>query len=261
MLRAGIYLDVENIVRCGGWGIRFRAVRQLVEAQGARVTLANAYMAIDRQREEQDPEFALKKADYRDAVRREGFHLILKDVEHFDEDGGGFDRSEVVLDLAVDALQQAEGLDVVLLGAGDGDYSALAQALRSRGRRVDLLSFDNPSPALRGAIDNHFNGFLYPGILPEPKDGALRLRGVMHHVIEDKGFGFLTAQTGLAPHERRDDVFLHINDFTDEDGNTLTNEQFAAMKRHQTVIEFELIEQEGGKYKAIDAYEYLPPEW
>ena len=90
---------------------------------------------------------------------------------------------------------------------------------------------------------------------------ALYLRGIMHHVIEEKGFGFLTVQTGLAPHERRDDVFLHINDFTDEDGHPLTNEQFAAMKRQQTIIEFELIEQEGGKCKAMDAYEFLPSEW
>lgn len=262
MLRAGIFLDVEDIVRCGGWGIRFRTVRQLVEAQGARVTLANAYMAIDRAREEQDAEFRQKKADYRDAVRREGFHLTLKDVERQDtEAADGYDRADIGVDLAVDALQQAEGLDLVLLGAGHGSYTRLVQALRARGRRVDLLSFDDTSPELRFAVDNHFSGFLYPGILPEPKDDAVRLRGIMHHVIEDKGFGFLTVQTGLAPHERRDDVFLHINDFTDEDGHPLTNEAFAAMKRRQTIIEFELIEQEGGKCKAMDAYEFLPPEW
>lgn len=262
MLRAGIFLDVENIVRCGGWGIRFRAVRQLLEAHGATVIVANAYMAIDGQREAVDSEFAHKKADYRDAVRREGFHLTLEDGERYEgDDGGGHVRPHIALDLVVDALQQAEALDMVLLGGGDANYTRLVQALRARGRRVDLLSFENTSTQLRNAADNNFNGFLYPGILPESKDDALRLRGIMHHVIEEKGFGFLTVQTGLAPNERRDDVFLHINDFTDEDGNALTNEQFAAMKRRQTIIEFDLIDQDGGKCKAADACEFLPSEW
>ena len=50
MLKAGIFLDIENLVRCGGWGIRYRVVRELVEAQGATVLRANAYMAIDSER-------------------------------------------------------------------------------------------------------------------------------------------------------------------------------------------------------------------
>lgn len=262
MLQAGIFLDVEDIVRCGGWGIRFRTVRQLVEAQGARVKLANAYMAMDRQREDQDAEFRQKKADYRDAVRREGFHLTLRDIERLEaEPGDGYPRADLGVALAVDAMLQADQLDMLLIGAGHGSYSRLADALRGRGKRVDLLAFADTSFDLRNAVDNHFNGFLYPGILPEPKEDGLRLRGIMHHVIEEKGFGFLTVQTGLAPEERRDDVFLHINDFTDEDGQPLTNEEFAAMKRHQTIIEFELVEQDGGKCKAMDAFEFLPPEW
>lgn len=262
MLRAGIFLDMENLVRCGGWGIRFRAVRQLVEAQGATVLRANAYMAIDRQREEQDPEYRIKKSEYRDAVRREGFHLCLKEVQHFtDEQGQPYSRADVDLDVAVDALLQSENLDTILLGTGDGNYLRVVEALQSRGRRVDLLSFSNTSAKLRREVDTHFNGFLYPGILPEPKGEEDRLRGIMHHVIEEKGFGFLTVQTGLGSNERRDDVFLHINDFADAEGGYLTNEEFAAMKRRQAIIEFDLVEQEDGKSKAVDACEFLAPQW
>ncbi len=262
MLRAGIFLDVENLVRGGGWGIRFRAVRQLVEAQGATVVRANAYMAADRGREDEDPEYRIKKAEYRDAVRREGFRLTLKEVRHYrDEDGDGHSRADVDLELAIDALLQAENLDYVLLGTGDGNFVPLVQALQSKGRRVDLLSFSNTSTRLRREVDNHFAGFLYPGILPEASEDIERMRGVMHHVIEDKGFGFLTVQTGLAVSECRDDVFLHINDFTDEDGHAPSNEEFASMKRHHTIIEFELVEQDDDRFKAVDACEYIPPAW
>jgi len=260
MLRAGIFLDVESLVRGGGWGIRFRTVRRLVEAQGATVLRASAYMAVDRQRELQDPEYGTKKQEYRDAVRREGFHLTLQDVSR-----GGSESVEAIagagVALAVDAMQQCDNLDVVLLGAGEAAYTPLARALRARGRRVDLLSFSDTAPELLREVDQHFAGFLYPGILPEPKDDPDRQRGVMHHVIEDKGFGFLTVQTGLAAVDRRDDVFLHINDFFDDDGQTLGNDAFAAMKRNQTIIEFDLVEQDAGRYKAVDACEFVPDSW
>ncbi len=261
MLRGGIFLDVENLVRCGGWGIRFGVVRELVRAQGVEVLRANAYMAVDRQREEQDLEYRNKKAEYREAVRREGFRLTLKEVQRYTgEDGKEWSKADVDLELGVDALLQSENLDYVLLGSGDGNYLRVVQALQDRGRRVELLSFANTSRTLRRAVDHHFNGFLYPGILPESRDEG-RLRGVMHHVVEDKGFGFLTVQTGLATQERRDDVFLHINDFEDSEGRYLSNEEFAALKRHQTVIEFDLMEQEDGKVKAVDACDFEPERW
>ena len=262
MLRAGIFLDLENLVRCGGWGVRFRRIRELVEAQGAVVVRANAYMAIDRQREQEDEEYSRKKADYRDAVRREGFHLRLKEIQHYrDEAGEEYTRADVDLELAVEAMQQSESLDLVMVGSGDGNLVRLVEALQDRGKRVDLLSFSRASSRLRRAVDHHFSGYLFPGILPTSKEETERMRGVMHHVIEDKGFGFLTVQTGLAPGERRDDVFLHINDYVDAEGYPVTNEEFAMLRVHQTVIEFELKEQEQGRFKAEKASGFQEPEW
>jgi len=262
LLRAGIFLDVENLVRCGGWGIRFKAVRELVQAQGSLVVRANAYMAVDREREQQDIEYRVKKAEYRDAVRRAGYRLVLKEVQRYRDDEGELStRADVDLELTVDAMLQADNLDHIVLGSGDGNFVRLVEALQSQGRRVDLLSFSNTSSRLRRVVDHHYSGFLYPGILPEPKDDPERLRGVMHHVIEDKGFGFLTVQTGLAADQRRDDVFLHINDFADYEGRALSNEEFAAMKRRHTIIEFDLVEQDEGRFKAVDACEFVPTQW
>ena len=262
MLRAGIFLDVENIVRCGGWGIRFRTVKRLVEAQGAVVVRANVYMVIDRQREAADDEHHKKKAEYRDAIRREGFHIVLKQVQRFrDESDEEYSKVDLAVDLATDALVQSEGLDYVLIGTGDGDFLRLVRALQDRSKKVDLLSFSHTSNRLRREVDFHFSGYLFPGVLPEPKDRAERMRAVMHHVIEDKGFGFLTVQTGLQIDDRRDDVFLHINDFVDASGYSLTNEEFADLKTRQAIIEFELVEQEEGKFKAINASEFQAPEW
>ena len=58
MLKAGIYLDIENLVRNGGRGMRFHVIRDLVEAQGATVLRACAYLAVDKEREQRDHQLA-----------------------------------------------------------------------------------------------------------------------------------------------------------------------------------------------------------
>src|SRR5262249_35924035 len=138
VLKAGIFLDMENLMRNGGWGIRYEVVKALAEAQGAVVLRANAYMAVDYQREAQDFAHKQKKEGYRAAIRRNGFHLVLKAVKRYrDEDGEEVVKANADLDLAVDALLQSENLDYVLLGTGDGDFLRLVRALQGHGKRVD----------------------------------------------------------------------------------------------------------------------------
>ncbi len=259
MLKAGIFLDVENLTRNGGYGMRFRTVKELVEAQGGEVLRANAYMAVDEEREAEDPEFRKKKQNYRDRVRREGFHLVLKEVRRYrNADGEVVTKANSDLDLAVDALLQADNLDYILLGSGDGDFLRLVRALQNRGKRVDLLSFSNTSGRLRRDVDYHFSGYLMPGILPEEAGEEAPKRGIMHAVNEEKGFGFLTHWTGLGVDDVRDDIFLHISDLEDPRGHPVSNDRFARLKDDQSVVEFELEPQEEGKVKAANARIFEP---
>lgn len=257
MLKAGIFLDMDNLVRNGGWGMRFRTVRELVEARGATVVRANAYMAIDREREAADAEFRKKKKNFRAAIRREGYHLVLKRVQRYrgEVEGETVVKADVDLDLAVDALLQSENLDYVLLGTGDGDFLRLVRAIQNRGKRVDLLSFANTSTELVEEVDFHYSGFLYPDVLPSDKEEPDRTRGYMHHVVEEKGYGFLTVQTGLGIDDVRDDVFLHINDFEGENGYPVNNERFARLRDSGAIIEFEMVTLPDGKVKAEKARE------
>jgi uncharacterized LabA/DUF88 family protein/cold shock CspA family protein len=252
MLKAGIFLDMENLSRCGGYALRYRAVRNLVKAQGAVVLRSNAYMAVDSQRESEDAEYQQRKEDYRERVRSEGFRLVTKEYRHYrDFEGREVAQLNTNLELAVDAMQQAANLDYVLLGSGDGDLSGLMSALTGRGLRVDLLSFSQTAPALRAAADLCFSGYLYPGILPSERD---RQRGIMHAVNVEKGYGFLTVQTGFGAEEMRNDVFLHINDFRLTDNTHPENDDFADLK-NRAVIEFNLITDEEGRAKAVNAFE------
>ncbi len=249
MLKGGIFLDMENLNRCGGWNIRFESVKRLVESQGVTIVRANAYMAVDAQRERQDEEYRKKKLEYRTVVRRAGFHAVLKRVQRFlNEDQEWVFKANADIDLAIDALIQSERLDYVLLGTGDGDFIRLVQALQNRGKRVDLLSFANTSEDLRRQVDNHFSGYLYPGILPTYEDEEGRMRGYLHMVNEEKGFGFATVQTGFDPEDQRTDIFVHITDFYEP----LDNRGFALLKTNERIIEFDLSETEDGKVQAKD---------
>ena len=108
MLKGGIFLDMENLMRCGGWNIRFDAVKELVEAQGVTVVRANAYMAVDELRESEEEDYRQKKIEYRSAVRRAGFHLVRKKVQRFpNADGEMVLKANADVDLAIDALLQS----------------------------------------------------------------------------------------------------------------------------------------------------------
>ncbi len=247
MLKGAIFLDMENLNRCGGWNIRFDAVKRLVESQGVQIVRANAYMAIDEERERIDEEHRKKKWEYRSVVRRSGFHVALKSVQRFrTEDDELMLKANSDIDLAIDAIMQTGSLDYVLLGTGDGDFTSLVRALQSRGKRVDLLSFGNTHEGLRRQVDQYYSGYLYPGILPHFEEGHNRMRGYLHMVNEDKGFGFLTVQNSFSPMDQRTDIFLHITD-CDED---LDNREFALLKTYERIIEFTLVEGEDGKCQA-----------
>jgi uncharacterized LabA/DUF88 family protein len=252
MLKGGVYLDVENLTRNGGWGMRFGVITDLVRAQEVQLLRANAYVAADFDREAEDPEYARRNKEFRNAIRRAGFHLLVKRVRRFvNDDGETILKANADLDLAVDALVQSENLDYILLGTGDGDFVRLVRALQNRGRRVDILSFAHTSNELRYEADFYFSGFLIPNLL-ETENGNQRCRGVLYSVSPDRGYGFARVRSGLQLQDVVYDVFCHINEFQDH----ITNEEFVGFKQREAVLEMDLIRQPDGRYKGERITEY-----
>jgi uncharacterized LabA/DUF88 family protein len=253
VLKAGIFIDSENLTYNGGRNMRYDVVRKLVEAQGATVLRANAYVAYDEQREQRELPYRLGKESHRNAVRRNGFHLVLKEARRYQNDEGQeIVKANADIDLAVDALLQAENLDYILLGTGDGDFLRLVRALQGKGKRVDLLSFANVNGEIRREADYHFSGFLVPDLVPK-RDS--RRMGVIHHVEENRGYAYMTVREGLHVSEVRTDVFLHINDVRVE-GHPVNMQQFLNFKLRESHIEFSLVEEADGKARAVDAVEF-----
>jgi uncharacterized LabA/DUF88 family protein/cold shock CspA family protein len=260
MLKAGIFLDDSNLSRCGGWGMNLRQVREIAEAQDMTVVRANTYLAVDTERERRpdQKEYTEKVRRYRYALRREGFHIVTKEVSRYtDEEGNTVIKANADVDLTVDALLQSEQLDYVLLGTGDGDFIRLVRALQNRGKRVDLLAFSNVSGELRREVDFYYDGYLVPGLLEVPERSY---RGYLHKVYEQKNFGFVTYRTGFRPTDVCTDVFLHRSNV--EEG-ALSSEQFERLERMQDraphiYIEFDIQEGKEGRPEAYNVVTFDP---
>lgn len=248
MLKAGIFVDVDNIMRNGGNGLNYRNLRRLVEAQDAQVVRANTYAAYDEEFEAQDRDRKMRRDIARSAIRREGYNLVLKPTRKYENrEGGVTTKSNVDVDLAVDALTQGQHLDYVLLVSGDGDYLKLVKALQSQGKRVDVLGFSNVSKDLRTECDYFWSGYLLPNMVPAPKEDPDVKTGFMHHADEGKGYGFITMYTGYKPGDFRDDIYVHISDVKTEAGVTIANSAFGSLFRRQAVLEFDVETQTNGR--------------
>jgi uncharacterized LabA/DUF88 family protein len=235
MLKAGIFIDSENLSRNGGKNLRYEAIRRLVEAQGATILRANAYVAIDLKREEQDYQYRMGKENHRNAIRRNGFHLVLKEARRYKNDEGEeVIKANADIDLAVDALLQAENLDYILLGTGDGDFLRLVRALQGKGKRVDLLSFGNVNGEIRREADYHFYGFLVPELVPQR--GTRRI-GVIHHV-DTRGHGYITMREGLQISDVRTDIYVKMEDIR-VDSRPVNIDGFLYLKTRETLVEFD----------------------
>jgi len=213
MLKTGIYVDAENIRMCGGYGMRYDVLAEFAGCGESILLRANSYLAEDRERTKDDPEYRQKLYRYHGVIRQCGFKVIKKYVKHFvDDEGILTTKANADMDLAIDALLQARNLDRVILLTGDSDFIRLVLALQNMGCRVEVIGFHHVSQELKETADSFLSGFLVPGLLPMAGNGGEnRQRGVPINYNPDRGFGFMRYYTmsadGLQPHS----VFFHCS--------------------------------------------------
>ncbi|MEW8014525.1 MAG: NYN domain-containing protein [Candidatus Sedimenticola endophacoides] len=254
-LKVGVFVDAENIKFNGGYQLRYDVLRKFAARDGGTLLRLNTYLAFDQERAREEGEYAKKSYIYQQMVRDFGWKIIVKNVRRFtDEEGNVTTKANADLDLAVDAMLQAENLDSILLVTGDGDFLQVVTALQNRGCRVELLCFRNVSKQLQRQVDAFYRGYLIPDLLPFPheprndwgKPGSC-VRGVCTKWFPDKGYGFLRFVREItpnlwitdprAPDSPYESVFCHANELAD--GLDVDD-----MLNRETVIEFYLQESE-----------------
>jgi uncharacterized LabA/DUF88 family protein len=254
-LRVGVFVDAENVRYNGGYQMRYDVLRRFAGRQGGTLQRLNTYQAFDVDRAKEDSEYAKKSRAYQQMVRDFGWKIFVKPVRRYtDEAGNVTTKANADLDMAVEAMLQADKLEQVLLVTGDGDFIQVVTALQNMGCRVELIGFRNVSRKIQQEVDAFYSGFLIPDLLPvfyEPRNewGAPGscVRGVCTKWLADKGYGFLRFIKEISPNlwitDPRDQgspyasVFCHVNELADEVTEDL-------LMNRETVLEFYVHESE-----------------
>jgi uncharacterized LabA/DUF88 family protein len=248
-MKVGVFVDAENIKYNGGYQMRYDVLRRFAARDGGSLLRLDTYMAFDPERARDDSDYGKKSFAYQQMVRDFGWKITVKNVRRFtDDEGNVTTKANADLDLAVDAMLQAEHLDQILLVTGDGDFLQVATALQNKGCRVELLAFKNVSRQLQRQVDAFYSGFLIPDLLPvsyEPRNEWGRpgscVRGVCSKWFPDKGYGFLRflqqIDSNLWVTDPREadspfvSVFCHANEVADEVTEDL-------LMSRETILEF-----------------------
>lgn len=252
----GVYIDVANLTRNGGYGMRYEVLREFACRGTAEPVRLNAYVTIDADRAEVDLAYREAQQGFYSLLRDFGYKVIQKNVKWYtDENGNRFGKANADLDLAVDALLQSENIDRVLLATGDGDFVQVVRALQNKGCRVEVVAFENVSADLRREADLFMPGYLIPNLLPTatartgPPWGELgsRVRGVCYNHT-GKGYGFLRYMKAISPELWKidprqpespyDSVFFHNSQLPEE-------VHAGDLPSRTMVFEFELSKAEG----------------
>ncbi|MEN9461048.1 MAG: hypothetical protein RIS84_1068 [Pseudomonadota bacterium] len=232
--KIGVYVDVANINRNGGYGMHYDVLREFACRDGAEAIRLNAYVSFDIERAREDLSYRKGINGYFSVLREYGFKVIQKNVKWYEDDKGNrYGKANADLDMAVDALLQSQNLERVLLVTGDGDFVQVVRALQNFGCRVEIVAFENISSELKREADMFLSGYLIPSLLPVKREyagvwgevGSI-VRGYCSHYYEDRGFGFMRYMDKIAPglwitDSRNDDspyssAFFHSSNLPEE---------------------------------------------
>jgi uncharacterized LabA/DUF88 family protein len=144
--RVGVFIDVQNMY----YGARQLKGKldfdALLEAavRGRRLIKATAYVVESKETDQSQFIAVLEKRAIE--VRRKNLQIRAD----------GSMKGDWDMELALDILDAAAGLDVVVLVSGDGDFTSLVKRVKTIGPRVEVVAFPrHTAKSLVGAAD-HF---------------------------------------------------------------------------------------------------------
>lgn len=256
--RTGLYIDVANITRNGGYGMKFDIMRDFACRDNGEPIRLNAYVAYDEERARTDHDYRDRTFNFHSTLRDYGYKVIEKTVSWYvDEAGNRFGKANADLDMAVDALLQSENLDKVLMATGDGDFIQVVRALQNKGCRVEAVAFQNVSSNLKREVDLFMSGYLIPNLLPVDTgdtkkvwgEVGSRVRGICYTFNHSKNFGFMRFLSRIGPglwvtDTRRPEspygtAFAHESSFD-------TNIDIGLLPSRELIFEFDLVQGEKG---------------
>ncbi len=130
--RVGIFVDVQNLYYSAKniYNKKINFTNILKDAtQERNIIRALAYVIKTE---------AMKEKTFFDALEMIGFEIKAKDLQIF---LGGAKKGDWDIGIAMDIIELAPKIDVVVLISGDGDFVPLVHHAQSAGCRVEVMAF------------------------------------------------------------------------------------------------------------------------
>ena len=146
--RVAVFVDVQNLYYSAKhlYNARLNFKKLLDKAVNKRrLVRAIAYVIkSDTNKDEQS---------FFDAIANIGFEVKSKELQIF---SGGAKKGDWDVGIAIDAIELAPKVDVIVLASGDGDFIPLVQHLKmAMGCRVESISFgSSTSSKLKETVDS-----------------------------------------------------------------------------------------------------------
>jgi uncharacterized LabA/DUF88 family protein len=141
----GLFIDGANLhatAKALGFDIDYRRLLQEFRSQG---NLLRAFY-YPRLIEDQDYSSVRPLVDW---LEYNGFTVVTKATKEFtDAAGRRKPRGSMEVELAVDAMEMARYIDLMVLFSGDGDFRSLVKAVQRRGVRVAVVSTISSQPPM-----------------------------------------------------------------------------------------------------------------
>jgi uncharacterized LabA/DUF88 family protein len=143
--RVGIFVDVQNLYYSAKHLYKSKVNFNHILKEGAmgrRLVRAIAYVVKTE---------AMTEKTFFDALEKIGFEIKAKDLQIF---YGGAKKADWDIGIAMDIIELAPKLDVVVLVSGDGDFEALVHHAKAAGCRVEVIAFGkSASSKIKSAAD------------------------------------------------------------------------------------------------------------
>ena len=147
--RVGVFVDVQNLYYSAknlyNAKVNFTNVLKSV-VNGRKLIRAIAYVIRTE---------AMKEKTFFEALEKMGFEIKAKDLQVF---YGGAKKGDWDVGIAMDIIEMAPKLDVVVLVSGDGDFVPLLEHAMSSGCKVEAAAFGRSSSSkLRETVSEFYD--------------------------------------------------------------------------------------------------------
>ncbi len=135
--KIALFIDGANLYAASkslGFDVDYRKLLKAFQKRGYLLR-AYYYTALIEDQEYSSIRPLIDWLDYN------GYKVVTKPAKEFtDSMGRRKIKGNMDIELAIDAMEQSETVDHMVIFSGDGDFTTLVEALQRRGRKVSVIS-------------------------------------------------------------------------------------------------------------------------